>query len=139
MCIRDSGTVVQLREDRPDGDRSTAWGNFALVRHNQRHYDRTSQQMAYVYSVYLHLKQWSVPVQVGNVVYAGQTKIGEVDDTGSYSQGNHLHQQIVVHPESDRQLEPNTLDSEARSRNPELWLESFNLSLIHISEPTRPY
>ncbi len=120
------GTVVQLREDRPDGDRSTAWGNFALVRHNQRHYDRTSQQMAYVYSVYLHLKQWSVPVQVGNVVYAGQTKIGEVDDTGSYSQGNHLHQQIVVHPESDRQLEPNTLDSEARSRNPELWLESFN-------------
>jgi hypothetical protein len=120
------GTVVQLREDRPDGDRGTAWGNFALVRHNQRHYDRTSQQMAYVYSVYLHLKQWSVPVQVGNVVYAGQTKIGEVDDTGSYSQGNHLHQQIVVHPESDRQLEPNTLDSEARSRNPELWLESFN-------------
>lgn len=121
------GTVVQLREDRPDGDRSTTWGNFVLVRHNQRHYDRTTQQLAYVYSMYLHLKYMSVPVEAGSVVYAGQTKIGEVDDTGQYSQGNHLHLQIVIHPQSDRLLEPtNTLESESRSRNPEVWLQAFN-------------
>ena len=128
------GTVVQMREDRPDGDRSTAWGNFVLIRHNQRHHDRTTQELAYVYSMYLHLKSMSVPVEAGSIVYAGQTKIGEVDDTGSYSQGNHLHLQIVVHPQSDRQLEPvNTLGSETRSRNPEIWFEPFNDGMIQTA------
>jgi len=53
------------------------------------------------------------------------TWIAEVDDTG-WSSGHHLHLQICIHPQSDRTLVPNTLNSENTSRNPELWLQAFN-------------
>jgi len=123
------GTVVDLRDNLPDGDETTDWGNFVLIQHDKRHFDRTTGQgnnAAYVYSMYLHLSQWSVQVDEGEDVNAGDW-IGEVDDTGEFSGGNHLHLQIVVHPDAERTLEPFfTLDSENRSRNPELWLEPFN-------------
>jgi murein DD-endopeptidase MepM/ murein hydrolase activator NlpD len=121
-----SGTVTDLEETRPDGDRVSQWGNFVLVQHDQRHYDRTTAQWAYVYSMYIHLSQNSVQVAEGNHVNAGDW-IAEVDHSGMYAgDTDHLHLQIVVHPQSDRKLDPFTLDSENRSRNPELWLAPYN-------------
>jgi murein DD-endopeptidase MepM/ murein hydrolase activator NlpD len=119
------GQIVDLREseqnfcDPRDPDNyCTAWGNYVLIRHTQRHYDRTTSTNAYVYSLYLHLTQWSVPLTITNQVVSGQV-IGQSDDTGK-SDRAHSHLQIVIHPQSDRTLA--TLDSENKSRNPELWL-----------------
>ncbi len=124
------GTVVNLRENLPNGDVTTAWGNFVLIQHDQFHYDRTYGTfgtLAYAYSMYLHLSQNSVRVAEGDHVDAGDW-IAEVDDTGKYSSGHHLHLQIVIHSLPNRTLEPppSTLDSENRSRNPEPWLAPFN-------------
>lgn len=121
-----NGTVVDLDEDNEDEENVSEWGNFVLIRHDQRHYDRTTAQWAYVYSMYIHLKQWSVQVTETSHVNAGDW-IAEVDRTGGGAgTQDHLHLQIVVHPQSDRTLDPFTLDSENRSRNPELWLAPYN-------------
>jgi murein DD-endopeptidase MepM/ murein hydrolase activator NlpD len=128
-----SGRVVQIEEGRIDGchplpeppPNCLAWGNYVLIQHNDRHYDRVSGQMAYVYSLYLHLRQNNVVVAEGQNVDAG-TLIGQADNTGN-SDGHHVHLQIIIHPQSDREIEPvNTLESETRSRNPELWLTPYN-------------
>lgn len=111
------GTVVDLYETYQNGQ-GTGFGNFVLIRHNGRHWDRTTQQNGYVYSIYAHLSHNSVRPSVGDAVQAGAW-IAQVDNTGS-STGNHLHLQICLHPQSDRTLRPNTLDSENTSRNPEL-------------------
>lgn len=39
-----SGTVVDLDEDNEDEENESEWGNFVLIRHDQRHYDRTTAQ-----------------------------------------------------------------------------------------------
>jgi hypothetical protein len=122
-----NGTVVDLHNELANGEGTSDWGNYVLIQHDQRHFDRASQQEAYVYSMYLHLSQWSVRVAVGEHVSQG-TWIAEVDDTGRYSEGNHLHLQVVVHPQANRTLDPFTLDSENRSRNPELWLSPYGNS-----------
>jgi hypothetical protein len=123
-----SGTVVDLEESLQNGEDDSDWGNFVLIRHDQFHYDRTygaSGTLAHVYSMYLHLSRNSVRVAEGNHVNAGDW-IAEVDDTGAHSSGHHLHLQLVLHPYPDKTLDPFTLDSENRSRNPELWLAPFN-------------
>jgi murein DD-endopeptidase MepM/ murein hydrolase activator NlpD len=99
-----NGVVVDSREDIANYTNPFAWGNFVLVQHTQQHYDRTSSQNGYVYSLYLHLRQNGVLVNDGDYIVAGQG-IGEVDSTGN-SSGNHLHLQIVVHPQSGRTLHP---------------------------------
>jgi len=77
-----SGTVVDLEESLQNEETNSEWGNFVLIRHDQRHYDRTSPgQWAYVYSMYIHLSQWSVQVTEGAHVNAGDW-IAEVDRTG---------------------------------------------------------
>lgn len=101
------------------------FGNFILLRHNQRHYNRSTNQWAYVYSIYLHLSQNSVSVNVGDTVNSGQL-IAQSDNTGKFSSGPHFHYQIVINTSANLTLEPNTLESESRTRNPELWLTPFN-------------
>ena len=120
-----NGTVVDIASNYQNGERASLWGNFVLIRHDQRHYDRTTGQWAYVYSMYLHLSQWSVRVAETAHVNAGDW-IADSDDTGSGSGGQHFHLQIVVNSQPDRTLEPSTLESETRSRNPELWLNPYN-------------
>lgn len=119
-----SGEVVDLEQTIQNGDRTSTWGNYVLIRHDQRHYDRTASQWAYVYSMYIHLSQFSVQSNLGDHVNRGDL-IALSDDTGAGSSGPHLHLQIVVHPLPDRVLVPNNLDSENRSRNPELWLSPY--------------
>ncbi len=75
-----------------------------------------------MYSLYLHLSNQGVLVNIGDQINEGQL-IAQSDDSGN-SYGAHLHLQIVIHPQSDRTL--TTLDSENRSRNPELWLNPYN-------------
>ena len=122
------GVVRQIRESVPDDAHPghpqcpDDWGNFVLIRHNQRHWDRTTQQWAYVYSLYAHLQHDSVRVEQGNSVTAGQW-IAEVDNTGQ-STGPHLHFQLCIHPQSDRTI--TNLSSSTTSRNPELWLRPFD-------------
>lgn len=126
------GIVRDMRDGFKDGchpgasepdDICPAWGNFVLIEHDVKHYDRVSGQMGYVYSLYLHLRQLSVTVGLNEHVTLGQ-KIGEVDNTGN-STGTHLHYQVIVHPEPNRKIIPYTVGSEERSRNPELWLTPY--------------
>jgi murein DD-endopeptidase MepM/ murein hydrolase activator NlpD len=116
------GTVVQVYESTADnqfGDK--VWGNTVLLRHDDRHWDSTTNSLSYVYSLYLHLKFNSVIPSEGAHVSLGDV-IAKRDNTGN-STGSHLHLQFVLHPNSDRGLRPiDTLESSNRSRNPELWL-----------------
>jgi murein DD-endopeptidase MepM/ murein hydrolase activator NlpD len=124
------GVVVDLFETLPDfcspnGPNETpprpqcdAYGNFVLIRHNKLHYDKVTSQMGRAYSLYLHLRNNSVNVNENGAVSAGST-IAQRDDTGN-SSANHLHFQLIVHNLSDREL--SNIDSENRTRNPELWL-----------------
>ena len=126
-----NGVVIDMREDIRDGTypaNSTAFGNFILIRHNAllNHYDQTSATTAYAYTIYAHLRRYSVIPDVGDTVTAG-THIADIDSTGN-SSGHHLHFQVVLNPSTDFEnitLDPNTLDSENRSRNPELWLAPY--------------
>jgi hypothetical protein len=115
------GVVMDLREDIQNGEGS-GFGNYVLIRHTRGHWNRTTGQMGYVYSIYAHLSQDTVRYSVGQPVDAGNW-IAEVDDTGT-SSGNHLHLQICVDDNSDQTL--STLSSSTTSRNPELWLQAFN-------------
>lgn len=121
------GTVTQEADWRADHCHPpdcAVWGNYVLIRHDEQHYDRVTASNAYVYSLYLHLRQYSVTVNAGDHVARGQ-KIAEVDNTGN-STGTHLHLQIIIHQNFSGEIFPvNTIDSENRSRNPELWLEQY--------------
>ncbi len=79
--------------------------------------------MEYVYSLYAHLSQFGALVNVNQNVVAGQL-IGQVDDTG-YSSGNHLHLQIMIDSNANRTITYPLSWSEAKSRNPELWLNPY--------------
>lgn len=123
------GIVIDMYEAVPDGTyplNTPKWGNFVLIRHNAllNHYDQISDTTAYTYTIYAHLRQVSVIPSVGDNVTAG-SHIANIDSTGN-STGNHLHFQVVLNPSTDldniRLYPTNTLDSENRSRNPELWL-----------------
>lgn len=125
------GTVVDLYETYQNAQ-GTGFGNYVLIRHGDRHYVRHNNgqpvgQMGYVYSIYAHLSHDSVLPSVNDSVQAG-APIAQVDHTGTVigDPGDHLHLQICIHPQSDRTLSPNTLNSETTSRNPELWLQPFN-------------
>lgn len=115
-----NGLVVDLEENRANGEEVTINGNFVVIQHSKRHYDADLDSIAYVYSIFLHLSEGTVVPNIGEQVTAG-TVIAQSDDTGN-STGPHLHYQLVLHPEAQRTLEPHTLDSDNRSRNPELWL-----------------
>jgi Ca2+-binding RTX toxin-like protein len=88
------GTVVTVRETVPDGDAyqmtpdaswgSSGVGNIVTIRHN---IDGQT-----FYSSYLHLRQNSVPVEVGDFVEAGE-EIGQVGRTGARTD-DHAHIQV---------------------------------------------
>lgn len=104
------GTVTARRTGWMPGDGQGA-GNFVLVNHGQQKW-----------TAYLHLS--SVDVNVGDTVFAGTTKLGEVGATGANS--NHLHLTYMVGL-------PSEATSESRSKNP---LEI----LPHVALPTTsPY
>jgi murein DD-endopeptidase MepM/ murein hydrolase activator NlpD len=121
------GVIQQVEENFQDGCAPPAcpvFGNFILVRHTRQHYDRTTGQMAYVYSLYAHLSWQGAFVAPGNNVVAGQV-IGDVDDTGR-STGNHLHLQIMIDSNANRTVTYPLTWTESNSRNPELWLRPYN-------------
>ena len=88
------GEVVDTRETVPDGDASqpsvdSSWGsggigNFVTLRHE-------IDGQAF-YSSYFHLRENYVPVEIGDIVSAGQ-EIGQVGNTGIRT-GTHLHLQV---------------------------------------------
>lgn len=121
------GTVVDLVEANANGCSPSGtpncndYGNYVLIRHDQRHYDATTALTSYVYSLYMHLRQNSVSVNVNDVVTAQQI-IAQADDTGN-STGHHLHLQMILHDLSNRTL--TSIDPENKTRNPELWLRQL--------------
>ena len=125
----DTGTAVyavaegEVRDYREDVDNGTGsgFGNYVLIRHEQPAWDGIHDQFAYVYSLYAHLAYDSVNVDVGGLV-SPDTHIADVDNTGT-STGDHLHLQIVLHQLPDRVKD--NLEADARSRNPELWLQPY--------------
>lgn len=124
------GVVMDLKESVDNGT-GIYFGNYVLIRHNDRHYVRHNDgqligQMGHVYSIYAHLSKNSVPdhLHIGDTVTAGE-KIAEVDDTGS-STGNHLHLQIVLDPSPDHDDGEDYDWTETTSRNPEAWLDPFD-------------
>jgi len=125
------GTVVAVRENVANGTFRLDFGNYVMVRHTKRNYDRTASQMAYVYSIYAHLSYMSVVPNVGDAVSVG-VKIAEVDNTGN-STGSHLHLQVNLSTDANR-INPEDWEwSENTSRNPELWLEAFNNSGVQTT------
>jgi len=133
------GVVVDMEEGIPNGtnDPDEPWGNFVLIRHGTilRHYDKTSDSNAYTYTIYAHLRVGSVDPVQGASVSAG-SHIADVDDTGN-SSGHHLHFQVALNKSSTKVLAPdNTLESEIRSRNPELWLTPLNDTATAIGKIT---
>jgi murein DD-endopeptidase MepM/ murein hydrolase activator NlpD len=107
-------------------DYCPAFGNFILIRHTKRHFDITTHQLAYVYSLYAHLSQNDVFVNVNDNIHAGNL-IGRVDSSGN-STGNHLHLQIMIDTAIDRTISYPLSWSESSTRNPELWLKPYNES-----------
>ena len=126
-----NGTVVAVRENVANDTFRLDFGNYVMVRHTQRHFDRIAGQMAYVYSIYAHLSNMSVVPNVGDAISAG-VKIAEVDNTGN-STGSHLHLQINLSTDLNRTNPEDWGWSENTSRNPELWLEAFNYGGIQTA------
>lgn len=123
------GTVVDLNESFDNNGGTGAYGNYVLIRHDQRHYNRTASQWAYVYSMYFHLSRLSVRPTLNQHVSRGEW-IAEVDNSGVGTgcfepECAHLHLQIVIDTRSDGDLDPLNLDIENDSRNPELWLSPY--------------
>lgn len=135
----DAGKVVQIY-DLTDNNTfgNAAWGNFVVIRHFKTHWDQTNLPNAgpsFVYSIYLHLERGSIDLVVGQDVDANQV-IARRDNTGR-STGSHLHLQVVLNPDSGALLIPtNTLDSENKVRNPELWVEPLDNTGIAIGKVT---
>jgi murein DD-endopeptidase MepM/ murein hydrolase activator NlpD len=130
------GKVVDLQEDLSNGDQSTPYGNFVVVQHEQRHWDRNNGQgggRSYVYTMYLHLAYGSVIPIVGSNVTSGKP-IALSDSTGRNVTGQHLHFQIVLHPQSYESLD--FLEPGTRSRNPELWLSPLTSRATAIGKIT---
>ena len=120
------GVVRDVNEEGVDDCRvgqpsCSYFGNYILVRHTRQHYDRTTGQMAYVYSLYAHLSWHGAFVNPGDNIVAGQV-IGDVDNTGN-SDGNHLHLQIMIDPDPNRTVDLSW--TEFDSRNPELWVRPY--------------
>ena len=135
------GEVVAVENEIGDGQypNEHPFGNYVLIRHvnSMRHYDGTTNSNAYAYTIYAHLRYHSLKVQVGSIVEVG-TEIGESGNTGNVS-GPHLHYQIVLNPQLEDELQPNNaLDSENRSRNPELWLRPLANRGTVIGKVTYP-
>lgn len=133
------GVVVDMEEgiDNDTHDPDEPWGNFVLIRHgtNLKHYDKTANADAYTYTIYAHLSENSVDPDIGHSVTGG-SHIAEVDNTGN-SFGHHLHFQVALNKSSTKVLTPdNTLESETRSRNPELWLTPLNNTATAIGKIT---
>lgn len=126
------GIIMQVQESyentcEPGGQppfQCPAFGNLILIRHYQRHYNRTTGTMDNVYSLYAHLSKDSIPFNVGTSVNAGQI-VGRTDDTGN-SSGPHLHFQIMIDPDPNRTVTYPLNWTESSSRNPELWLNPYN-------------
>jgi hypothetical protein len=124
-----NGTVVAVREDTADNTypANRQFGNYVMVRHtNNTHWDRTAGQLAWVYSIYAHLKYNSVVPVVGSTV-AANSKIAEVNNTGN-SSGSHLHLQVNLSTASNKTDPQEWTWSENSTRNPEAWLQAFNFS-----------
>jgi hypothetical protein len=124
-----NGTVVAVRENIGDNTNpsNSEFGNYVMIRHsNDTHYDRTAGQLAWVYSIYAHLKQNSVVPVVGNTVTVN-SKIAEVNNTGN-SSGSHLHLQVNLSTASNKTDPQEWTWSQNTSRNPEAWLQAFNFN-----------
>jgi len=117
------GEVVAVREIDNNGGGSF-FGNYVMIRHDELHYDRSANQMAWVYSIYAHLSHQSVTVNTGQTVNAG-ANIAEVDNTGN-SSGPHLHLQINLSTDGNKTDPQEWTWSEYTSRNPEAWIEPFD-------------
>lgn len=124
-----SGKVIQIYDlTNNDTFGNTRWGNFVLIRHDEKYWDRTNGSNgaeSFVYSIYAHLEYDSVDLIEGALVDANEV-VGSRDNTGN-SSGSHLHLQVVLNSESNAKLisdDPDELliDSENESRNPELWI-----------------
>lgn len=120
-----NGTVVDMYEGFDNTDHTTLFGNFVLIRHHAdyRHWDSTNLPngaLSFSYSMYLHLSHESVIPAIGDQVSTSNV-IAQSGNTGN-STGPHLHLQIVLHPDQNVTLNPDSLQSGTRSRNPELWL-----------------
>lgn len=131
------GKVVDLLEDNDDDVYvpGNGWGNFVVIQHDDKYYDPVSGSSSYVYTIYAHLKKLSVVPTIGSSVSKG-TLVAKSGNTGNTT-GPHLHFQVVLNPQSDLKLRPtNTLDSENRSGNPELWLEPLSGKGVLIGKVT---
>lgn len=80
------GTVVSVRDGVAGFDKVRSAGNRVTIDHGDG-----------LVTKYFHLKNGSIPVQVGDHVYAGQ-EIGYMGSTG-YSTGAHLHFQLEYNGE----------------------------------------
>jgi murein DD-endopeptidase MepM/ murein hydrolase activator NlpD len=117
-----SGTVVAVDDHLDDDDHTTLWGNYIVIRHHAKHWDKDNGATggsSYVYSMYLHLQHNQVQVDAADTVTTDQF-IARSDNTGN-SSAPHLHYQIVLHPSRDINTIEG-LNSSTTSRNPELWL-----------------
>ena len=128
----DDGRVMAVNEDVRDNQNTEgAFGNYVMIRHARMHYDRAVGQMAYVYSIYAHLKYNSISVNVDDTVSAGQV-IAQSNSTGN-STLSHLHLQVNLSTDLNRTDPEDWEWSQNTSRNPELWLEAFNNSGVQTT------
>ena len=124
-----NGTVVAVLETIQDGTYpfNQQFGNYVMIRHsNNTHWDRTAGQLAWVYSIYAHLKQNSVVPVVGSTVTAN-SKIAEVNNTGN-STASHLHLQVNLSTNMNKTDPQEWAWSQNSTRNPEAWLQAFNFN-----------
>lgn len=93
-----AGRVVALRETVPDGGAASYPGDPSLGSSNIGNFVTLEHQIngQTFYSSYFHLRQSSVPLQIGQMVGEGDV-LGQVGNTGSRS-GTHLHFQIGQSP-----------------------------------------
>ena len=118
-----AGKVVQVKESSNTGGCSTKYlgkENYVTILHA----DNTK-------TIYVHLKQWSVPVNVGNYVKAGQV-IGKSGRTG-YSCGEHLHFAWMV---NGRRAVPSFLDIPGGVPQVNQWYTSGNyIASLSMASP----
>jgi hypothetical protein len=138
VYVTADGTVVDLLNSNEDDyyDPLNGWGNFVVIQHDDKYYDSRSDSWSYVYTIYAHLKKSSVLPTVDSSVSEGAL-IAKSGNTGNTNKWPHLHFQVVLNPQANLKLRPtNTLDSENRSVNPELWLEPLSGKGVVIGKIT---